>query len=122
MSNANAIHNIGISELLEDGLRLLQQGLSEDEVQAAMVGRGVEELTAAVLVTKLKEMRAEPIRRMAIKSIAFGALWFVGGAGVLAISVAWLAPWEVYLIAWSGIIVGSSQFMTGLFRLLTVMN
>ncbi|MES2776477.1 MAG: hypothetical protein V4722_20030 [Bacteroidota bacterium] len=84
---------------------MVHQKMSHQDVQIALVEKGLDAESAATVVTNLgTEIRAIKKDR-AQKDMLYGALWCIGG------TVATLA--EVGFIFWGAIVFGGIQFFKG---------
>ncbi len=101
---------------------LLRAGRSEDEVEDALVEKGIERNTAMVVVRKLTSARASTEksndRDKGFSDMMIGGL--IAGVGIVITAITYSAASEGggrYVIAWGAIIFGAIRFFRGLSRM-----
>jgi hypothetical protein len=57
-------------------------------------------------------------RKVGVKNMLFGALWFVVGIVVTAVTYQSASHGGHYIIAWGAVLFGAIQFLRGLFQVL----
>src|SRR5262249_10479701 len=105
-----------IQAIYNHAAELLMQGMPPAEVEQKLVEQGLDADSAAVVVAKLQEARADVIRGAGKKNMIFGALWCIGGTGVTVgsyLSAAGGSGGGSYVIAWGAIVFGAIQFFRG---------
>lgn len=100
-------------ELAEKQIR---KGAPQQQVQAMLVQMGLDEKMAESVVSDIVDMDSEfrAGGRAGTGHMTSGALWFIGGVLVTAISYSAASPGEMYLFAWGAILFGALQFLRGL--------
>ncbi|MBT1703348.1 hypothetical protein [Chryseosolibacter indicus] len=85
---------------------MVNQSKSVDEVQKALIDKGLSTDAAYTIVSKLEDEIIKAKKDAAQKDILYGALWCAGG------TIATLA--NIGFIFWGAILFGGIQFIKGL--------
>jgi len=92
----------------------MKNGASSDQIQSMLVEKGLDQGSAATIVTSLSRMRKKAIREAGRKKMLYGALWCIGGIIVTVITYSAASGGGRYIVAWGAIIFGAIQFFRGL--------
>lgn len=100
----------------------IKSGSSEQEVQSMLVGKGLDQKSAATVIYNLTQarIRAEAIHEVGRKSIFYGALWFIGGIVVTVVTYITAISGSgggTYFVTWGAVLYGAIQFIRGLMQL-----
>ena len=97
-----------------------EQGDSADDIVGALAGRGLDKEAAGRVVRRVLRHRAEAHRKAATRTLAVGFAWFAGGVALTIFGEynAALRGSGTYRIFWGAILVGGSQLLQGVCRLL----
>lgn len=85
---------------------LVNQKRTGDQTRDALIEQGIDEESAATIVSNLEDEIRKAKKDRANKDMLYGALWAIGG------TIATLA--EVGYIFWGAIVFGAIQFFKGL--------
>ncbi|MEO7311257.1 MAG: hypothetical protein ABIX01_12720 [Chitinophagaceae bacterium] len=97
--SVDRVYNFAANELVH------QKRTSEDVIEM-LVGQGLDNKSATLVVTNLQEQIKEAKKKRARKDMLYGALWCIGGTvGTLA---------QTGFIFWGAIVFGGFQFFKGL--------
>ena len=86
------------------------------QIQSALVDKGIDQQSAATVVSDLERTRAEAVSTAGQKNMLFGALWCIGGIAITAATYNAAASTGEgsYVVAWGAILFGAMQFFRGL--------
>lgn len=101
---------------------LMKNGMSDYQVEKALVDKGLNEADARAVVRNLGKARSSVNRDAALKNMGVGALICIVGIVITAAtySAAANSPGGGrYVVAWGAVIFGGIQFLRGLFQLMT---
>lgn len=87
----------------------MKSGSSPQQVQARLVEEGLDQDSAAIVVSNLVDVRSKAGR----KNMLQGALWCLGGIVVTAATYSAASAGGTYMVAWGAIIFGAIQFFRG---------
>lgn len=100
------------------GAALLREGKSPNEVEEALVAKGIERKTAEVVVDKLTRTRDTAVvadrKERGAKNMMIGGLICVVGIIITAATYSGASGGGRYVIAWGAIIFGAIRFFQGL--------
>lgn len=102
----NAIYNYAAN-------MLVNENKTADEVQAALVEKGLSSENAATVVRAIEDQIYEAKRSRASKDMLYGALWCVGGIIATAIGYSSASGGGGYMVFYGAIIFGAIQFFRG---------
>jgi len=93
---------------------MMRRGVASDEIERALVEKGLDAESAATVVSNLEQARANAIKEAGKKNMLYGALWCIGGIVVTVVTYsAAAAGGGSYVVAWGAIIFGGIQFVHG---------
>ncbi|NMM47666.1 hypothetical protein [Marinigracilibium pacificum] len=84
---------------------MYNENKSATETKSILVGEGMDEETASVVINNLQQQYQEAKKKRAGKDMIYGALWCIGG---LIATVA-----DIGFIFWGAIVFGAVQFFRG---------
>jgi hypothetical protein len=93
---------------------LLREGKSAAEVEDALVAKGIERKTAAIVVEKLSVATVSVHKDEGTKNMMIGGLICLVGIVITAATYSSAAGGGRYVIAWGAIIFGAIRFFRGL--------
>ena len=99
---------------------LMRDGASAGKIEQALMAKGLEEASAAAVVTNLARQRSEALRQAGRKNMTYGALWCAGGVIVTIGGYAAASGGggggggAMYVVTWGAIVFGAVQFFRGL--------
>jgi hypothetical protein len=99
----------------------MRTGRSDWEVTKMLEERGLDKQSANVIVQNLSAARTKAKRDAALRSMAIGALFCIGGIIVTAATYNAAASnpgGGRYVVAWGAVIFGGLQFFRGLMSLM----
>ena len=85
---------------------LVNENKSATETKNALIDQGLDEESAAIVVSNLEQQIKDAKKERANKDMLYGALWCIGGI------VATIA--DIGYIFWGAIVFGGYQFFKGL--------
>jgi hypothetical protein len=85
---------------------LVNENMSATETKNALIEQGLDEESAAIVVSNLEQQIKDAKKERANKDMLYGALWCIGGI------VATVA--DIGYIFWGAIVFGGYQFFKGL--------
>lgn len=94
----------------------MKNGASSQQIQSMLVEKGIDQESAATVVSNLARMRSEAIREASKKNMLYGALWCIGGIVVTAATYSAASGGGKYVVAWGAILFGAIQFFRGLIQ------
>lgn len=94
----------------------MKNGAPPQQIQSALVQKGLDQESAATVVSNLTRLRSEAIREAGKKNMLYGALWCIGGIVVTAVTYSAAAPGDIYVVAWGAIVFGAIQFFRGVWQ------
>lgn len=103
-----------IQAVYEHAANLLMEGKSRHQIEADLMDKGLDQESASVVVTNLKNMKKEAEAGQGSKNMLFGALWCIGGIVVTAATYSAASGGGTYVVAWGAIVFGAVQFFIGL--------
>jgi hypothetical protein len=92
----------------------MRSGVSPQQIQALLVEKGLDQSSAATVVSQLTEIRSKAIREASNKDMLYGALWCIGGIVVTVATLSAASGGGTYVVAWGAILFGGIQFFRGL--------
>ena len=95
----------------------MKNGASEQQIQSMLVEKGLDQESAATVVSNLTRIRSEAIREAGRKNMVYGALWCIGGIVVTVVTYRAASSGGTYVVAWGAIVFGAIQFFRGLVQL-----
>ncbi|QDU50369.1 hypothetical protein [Gimesia panareensis] len=117
MSNAEAMtQDEVVQALYQFAAEQMRDGASNQQIQAALMEKGVDAESAGIIVSQLNELRDQQTKEAAQKHMMFGALWCIGGIVVTALTYSAASEGGTYVVAWGAIIFGAVQFFRGVFQ------
>ncbi|WGH76436.1 hypothetical protein P8625_04545 [Tenacibaculum tangerinum] len=87
---------------------LVEQNKSAAETKTALIEYGLDEESAAAVVTNLEQQIKDAKKGQAHKDMLYGALWCIGGF------IATVADFGYFF--WGAIVFGAVQFFRGVFN------
>jgi len=90
---------------------MVQQNKNTYETKMALIEKGLDEASAAIVVDNLEQQIEQARKSRANKDILYGALWCVGGIVVTTVS---MAAGRGGIIAYGAIIFGGIQLIKGI--------
>lgn len=94
----------------------MKNGASAQQIQSMLVEKGLDQDSAATVVSNLTRMRSEAIYEAGKKNMLYGALWCIGGIVVTAATYSAAPGGGTYVVAWGAIVFGAIQFFHGLIQ------
>lgn len=91
----------------------MKSSTSPPQIQAMLVEKGIDQESAATVVSNLTRMRSEAIREAGKKNMLYGALWCIGGIVVTAVTYSAASGGGTYIVTWGAIVFGTIQFFRG---------
>lgn len=95
-------------------VKQMKNGALPQQIQAMLVEGGLDQQSAATVVSNLARLRSEDIREVGKKNMLYGALWCIGGIVVTVVSYSAASGGGTYIVAFGAIIFGAIQFFKGL--------
>ena len=92
----------------------MKNGVPPQQIKSLLVERGLDQDSAAVVVSNLSEMRAKAVREAGNSDMLYGALWCIGGIVVTVATMSAASGGGTYVVAWGAIVFGGIQFFRGL--------
>jgi hypothetical protein len=92
----------------------MKNGSSPQQIQGMLVEKGLDQESAATVVSNLTRMRSEAVRDAGKKNMLYGALWCIGGIVVTGATYSAASDGGTYIVAWGAIVFGAIQFFRGL--------
>ena len=108
-----------VESIVNYALQMLRDGKSRDEIEAALLEKGVPKDFVQHVVGELWQARSNAVRRLGRKHMGIGAAWCIGGAVVTWATMAAAQNGGTYVVAWGAIIFGGLEFLWGLWKTLT---
>jgi len=93
---------------------MVNQKMNADETRRKLVEQGLDEESATIVVNNLEKEINKNKKEKAEKNMLYGALWFIGGVIVTAVTYSAASGGGTYVVAWGAIIFGAVQFFMGL--------
>jgi len=93
---------------------LVNQQKPAYEVRNALIQRGLDAETAAIVVKNVETEASKAKQSQADKDILFGSLWLAGGTIVTVVSMSSASGGGRYIITWGAILFGAIQLIKGL--------
>lgn len=93
---------------------LVNQQKPAYEVRNALIQRGLDAETAAIVVKNVETEASKSKQSQADKDILFGSLWLAGGTIVTVVSMSSASGGGRYIITWGAILFGAIQLIKGL--------
>lgn len=106
-----------VAAVYQHAASLVRAGKSREEVKADLLSRGLDEVSAGIVTTKIFEMRRKAYSEEGRKNMLHGALWCVGGIVVTAVTYSAARGGGTYVVTWGAIIFGAIQFFRGVGQL-----
>lgn len=119
MSGAELTEEEVVQAIYKFAATQMRDGVPNTEVRQSLVDEGLDEESAAVVVSNLAQMKSEAMALAGKKNMAFGALWFIGGSVVTAATYGAASSnpnGGSYVVAWGAIVFGTLQFLRGLMQ------
>lgn len=105
-----------ISAVYSFAIDLMKQGLSNAEVIAALVAKGLDDDTSAFIVNNLARVRSQVMRKVALRNMGIGAVVFIIGLAITVVTyTAASSTGGSAIITWGAVIFGAIQFFRGLY-------
>jgi hypothetical protein len=105
-----------VEQIYIDGAQLLQSGLSESQVAARLVERGLDQKSASMVVDKLLAARAQAFKEAAKKNMVNGALILIAGLFITFVSFASVSQHGGTCLIWTGALgVGGALLLRGFY-------
>lgn len=114
MESEEARQEQWVQEIYAFAAEQMKNGVKPPKIEALLVDHGLDQESAHAVVANLTQMRNEALREAGKKNMIFGALWFLGGAGVTAFTYSAASGGGTYVVAYGAIAVGLIQFLGGL--------
>lgn len=95
----------------------LQAEVPRDAIVMQLVKKGLERDTAEAMINGVQRARNNVHSEAAHKNMLFGALWFIGGVVVTAVTYSMASGGGRYIIAGGAIVGGLIQFFRGVSQL-----
>jgi hypothetical protein len=102
--------------LYDETLMALAKGKSTKSAMTDLIGKGLPELNARMLVEEADKVKRAAFRKAGAEAAAKGALYVVIGIAVTAGTYAMGLP--IFFIAWGPVIFGGITMIKGLYRML----
>ena len=103
-----------VQAVYEHAASMMMDGKSRRQIEEDLMDKGLDQESASVVVTNLKEMKKEAEAGQGTGNMIFGALWCVGGIAVTAATYSAAEGGGTYVVAWGAIVFGAVQFFIGL--------
>ena len=101
--------------------QMLKAGARRAKVEAALLERGLDKSSAALVLDNLFAARAKALKDAGLKDLITGLLWAVGGVVVTAVTYSLASSGSgggTYFVAWGAVIFGGYQALRGAFRMI----
>lgn len=95
---------------------LFEQKKSVADTMQSLIEQGLTAEQANTVVTQLQEQYKKEVNKAADKMMLYGALWFIGGVAVTAVTYAAATGGGTYVVTYGAILYGVIQFCVGLYR------
>jgi len=92
---------------------MMQNGSTAEQIQDRLVEKGLDKLSASIVVQNLMNAQLQAINEGAKKNMLYGALWCIGGIVFTVSSYSDANPGGTFTIAWGAILFGAIQFIKG---------
>jgi hypothetical protein len=115
--SAGAFEAQAVQGVYEHAASLVKEGKTKMQVREDLKSRGLDDASASVVTDGIFELRTKVLKESAQLNILYGALLFVGGIVVTAVTdqiASSASADEHYIIAWGTIAFGAIQFVRGL--------
>jgi len=96
------------------GISLMKAGMTDNQVIHGLMDEGLDQDSAGIVVTNLASERSRQQRKGYIKSMFFGAIWFVGGSAITLATYSAASSGGRYVVTWGAILFGGYQLLSGL--------
>jgi hypothetical protein len=100
--------------LYNQTLASLANGKSADAAATELIGQGIPETNARMMVEDANRMKRAAFRKAGLQLAARGALFVVIGAAVTAVTFAMKLP--IFIVAWGPMLFGAINVVKGLYR------
>ena len=105
-----------LQALYNETLTSLANGRPIHTAIADLIGKGVPETNARMIVQEAARQKSAIFRQEGLKAAGKGALWFAGGVAVTALTASLHA--DFFVVAWGPMVYGGLMVIKGLFRAL----
>jgi hypothetical protein len=103
-----------LQALYNETLMSLAKGQPVHKAVADLVGKGVPETNARMIVQEAARQKSAIFRKEGLKTAGIGAIWFVIGVAVTAGTAS--AGGSFYVVYWGPMVFGGWMVIKGLFR------
>jgi hypothetical protein len=103
-----------LQALYNETLMSLAKGQPIHKAVADLIGKGVPETNARMIVQEAERQKHAIFRQEGLKAAGKGAIWFAVGLAVTVISAN--AGGSTYLVFWGPMVFGGWMVIKGLFR------
>jgi len=116
MQELDSLEKATMDEVYEVARKLIRKGGTNEEVEAALIARGVNQKAAASVVINTLKMRADTRASSGagMKNMLAGGIVCGLGLTITIVTYQLAANGGVYVVAWGAILFGGIQFVRGL--------
>ncbi|MDP6046663.1 MAG: hypothetical protein QGH94_02475 [Phycisphaerae bacterium] len=116
MQEHESLTGATMDEVYDVARKLIRKGGTNQEVETALIARGVNQKAAASVVINTLKMRADTRASggAGMKNMLAGGICCIGGLAITLVTYQLAANGGIYIVAWGAILFGGIQFVRGL--------